>query len=172
MEEVGGLKWPQTVWSRWEHKLSADARQGEKKLEIEVYRVHLSKALFQRHCSRFPDSWIFFYSHLIGVVSADVAERGGRRLAEQRGGVAQQSADADVFRVRDVGERRRREHGGRPGRGGGGGREVGQALRQAVHVDLDLWVVEVFLAVAVVRVAVPAASRNIRREMKMSAHLF
>lgn len=106
------------------------------------------------------------------MVSADVAERGGSRLAEQRGGVAQQSADADVFRVRDVGERRRREHGGRPGRGGGGGREVGQALRQAVHVDLDLWVVEVFLAVAVVRVAVPAASRNIRKEKKMSAHLF
>lgn len=77
-------------------------------------------------------------SHLIGVVSADVAERGGSRLAEQRGGVALQSVDADVFRVQDVGERRRREHGRGPGRGGGGGREVGQALRQAVHVDLDL----------------------------------
>lgn len=87
------------------------------------------------------------HPHLVGVVSADVAERGGSRLAEQRGGVALQSVDADVFRVQDVGERRlrlrlrrrrRREHGRGPGRGGGGGREVGQALRQAVHVDLDL----------------------------------
>lgn len=66
--------------------------------------------------------------YLIGMVSADVAERGGSRLAEQCGGVALQTVDADVFRVRDVGEWRRKHRRG-PDRGGGGGREVGQALR-------------------------------------------
>lgn len=42
--------------------------------------------------------------------------------------MALQTVDVDVFRVRDVGEWRRKHRRG-PGRGGGGGREVGQALR-------------------------------------------
>lgn len=75
--------------------------------------------------------------HLVGVVGADVAECRWRRLAEQRRGMVLEPVHADVFRMRDVGEQRR-EGGRRADRGRGGGREVGQTLREAVHVDLDL----------------------------------
>lgn len=96
-------------------------------------------------------------AYLVGVVGADVAECRGSWLTEQRRGiVVLETIHIDVLRMRDVGERRR-EGRWRADRGWGGGREVGQALREAVHVDLDLWVVKVFLAVAVVRVTVPAA---------------
>lgn len=93
--------------------------------------------------------------HLVGVVGADVAECRWRRLAKQRWGMVLETIDADVFRMRDVGEQRW-EGGRRADCGWGGGREVGQTLCQAVHVDLDLWVVKVFLSIAVVRVTVPA----------------
>lgn len=93
--------------------------------------------------------------HLVGVVGADVAECRWRRLAEQRWGMVLETIHADVFRMRDVGEQRW-EGGRRADCGWGGGREVGQTLCEAVHVDLDLWVVKVFLSIAVVRVTVPA----------------
>ena len=41
--------------------------------------------------------------YLVGVVSADVAERGGGRLAEQAGGVAGDPLHADVLGAGDVG---------------------------------------------------------------------
>lgn len=75
--------------------------------------------------------------YLIGVVGADVAQRGGSRLAEQCRRVALQAAHVDAFGVRDVAERRGEDRRG-AGCGGGGGREAGQALCQAVHVHLDL----------------------------------
>lgn len=85
------------------------------------------------------------------MVSADVAERGGRGLAE--GGVPLRAPGGGLARLRA-----RQLHTGEDGRGGGrggrGGRQAGQPLRQRVHVHLDLRVVEVLLAVAVVRVAV------------------
>lgn len=93
--------------------------------------------------------------HLVGVVGADVAECRWGRLAEQRWGVALETIHADVFRMRDIGEQWW-EGGRRADSGWGGGREVGQTLCEAVHVDLDLWVVKVFLSIAVVRVTVPA----------------
>lgn len=94
-------------------------------------------------------------NYLVGVVSADVAECGGSRLTEQCRGVALRAVHVYVFRVRDIGERRR-EDGRRTCRGGGSGREAGQTLCEAVHVDLDLWVVKVLLSITVVRVAVSA----------------
>lgn len=63
-------------------------------------------------------------NYLIGVVGADVAERGGSRLAEQCWGVALQTIHSDVFGVRHVGEQQREDRR-RTGRGGGGGCEVG-----------------------------------------------
>lgn len=98
-------------------------------------------------------------NYLVGMVSADVAECGGSRLTEQWRGVALQSIRADVLGVRDIGERWRKD-GRRAGRGGRGGREVGQALGKTVHVDLNLWVVEVLLSVAVVRVTAAPAGEN------------
>jgi len=131
--------------------------------------------------------------YLVGVVGLDVVERGGSRLAEQcGGGGAMRPCHGDVLGVRDgvrvdiggvrvdiggvrvgiggvrvdIGGVRLREDGRRAGRGGGGGREAGQALRQAVHVDLDLRVVEVLLAVAVVRVAAaPVRGRSHNLEL-------
>lgn len=67
---------------------------------------------------------VAFVNYLIGVVSADVAERRRSRLAEQCRDVALQTVHADVLRVRDIDERRREDRR-RTSRGGGGGREVG-----------------------------------------------
>lgn len=91
-------------------------------------------------------------NYLVGMVSADVAECGGSWLTEQWRGVALRTIHVDVLGVRDIGERWR-EDGRRTGCGWGSGCEVGQALREAVHVDLNLWVVEVLFSITVVRVA-------------------
>lgn len=58
-------------------------------------------------------------------------------MAEQRRGRAVRTVHVDAFGVRDSSERWREDGRGAAGGGGGGG-EAGQALRQAVHVDLDL----------------------------------
>lgn len=67
-------------------------------------------------------------NYLVGVVGADVAERGRSRLTEQRSAVALRTIHADVLGLRDLAEQWR-EDGGRTSCSWGGGCETGQPLR-------------------------------------------
>lgn len=110
-------------------------------------------------------------NYLVSMVSADVAECGGSWLTEQCRAVALRAIHDDVLGVRDIGEWWR-EDGRGTSRGGRGGCEAGQALCQTVHVDLDLWVVKIFLSITVVWVTVSPVGRRNRKSLQNALKTF
>lgn len=91
--------------------------------------------------------------YLVSVVSADVAQRGRRWLAE--GGVDHVGG----LKPRCI-TSQDREHRGRPGRSGRGWREVGQPLRQSIHVHLDFRIIKVLFAIAVVWISISSETTS------------
>lgn len=91
--------------------------------------------------------------YLVSVVSADVAQRGRRWLAE--GGVDHVGG----LKPRCI-TSQDREHRGRPGRSWRGWREVGQPLRQRIHVHLDFRIIKVLLTITVVWISISSETTS------------
>lgn len=109
--------------------------------------------------------WLPAASHLVGVVRVDEVECAGRRAAERGGAASMRLLGVGVLRrsvgVGQLAESRERRGGRRRGREDGRGHrgQAAQAVGHRVGVELDLCVVEVFLAITAVRVTVTPTNR-------------